>query len=110
MSHNMHLKYKSLKAIYSHGGFLMPVSTMSPEFLGGKGSNLSVRMAGGLIWESVDKAGILFTWEVSDWLMEVLGWSVAVIHPWLCFSYAPNKFIDLAKPTGSNFDLVEGLD
>ena len=51
----------------------MPVSTMSPEFLGGKGSNLSVRMAGGLIWESVDKAGILFTWEVSDWLMEVLG-------------------------------------
>ena len=30
--------------------------------------------------------------------------------PWLCFFYTPDKFIDLAKPTGSNFDLVEGLD
>ena len=66
MSHNMHLKYRSLKAIYSHGGFSMPVSTMPLEFLGGKSSHLSVRMAGGLIWESVDKAGVLLTWEVSD--------------------------------------------
>ena len=42
----------------------MPLSTVPPEFLGGKGSDLSIRMARGLIWESVDKAGILLPWEV----------------------------------------------
>lgn len=50
--------------MHFHGGFSTQVATVPPEYLGGKGSDLSVRMAGGLIWESVDKAGILLPWEV----------------------------------------------
>lgn len=71
---NTHLNYQRLKAIYVHDGFSVPVSTIPPEFLGGRGSNLSVREARGLIWKGAGIAGTLLTvgWRSAVWL-EITG-------------------------------------